>query len=180
MDQSTEEQWECVLKMNPKWTQICITCLEQRPETNDKSNDSPQEYFKFFVEAAFTGNVPSSEDGDDEGEEESEHESGSDETKVDETKGLSEEKAERDHEKGAEGEEQVAKIEEPVAEPAAGPILSRKRRLARKAKRNTKKFNLEEDFKKYCSASDTEEEENLLAECQTTKFKLATAIKVSA
>jgi hypothetical protein len=34
------------------------------PETNEKSNDSPQEYFKFFVEAAFTGNVPpSSEDG---------------------------------------------------------------------------------------------------------------------
>jgi hypothetical protein len=33
------------------------------PETNDKSNHSPQEYFKFFVEAAFTGNVPNSEDG---------------------------------------------------------------------------------------------------------------------
>jgi hypothetical protein len=42
---------------------------------------------------------------------------------------------------------------EPVVEPAAGPSLSRKRRLARKAKRNTKKFNLEDDFKKYCSAS---------------------------
>ncbi|EFX74763.1 hypothetical protein DAPPUDRAFT_323940 [Daphnia pulex] len=32
-----------------------------------------------------------------------------------------------------ENKEQVAKIEEPVAEPAAGPSLSRKRRLARKA-----------------------------------------------
>jgi hypothetical protein len=32
-----------------------------------------------------------------------------------------------------ENKEQVAKVEEPVAEPAAGPSLSRKRRLARKA-----------------------------------------------
>ncbi|EFX74866.1 hypothetical protein DAPPUDRAFT_251331 [Daphnia pulex] len=121
MDQSTEKQWEWFkcLKMNRKWTQICITCFEQR---------------------------------DDEGEVESEHESGSDETKVDETKGVPEEKAEGDHEKG-EGEEQVAKIEEPVAEPAAGPSLSRKRRLARKARHNHKKFNLEEEFKKHCSAS---------------------------
>jgi hypothetical protein len=86
-------------------------------------------------------------------EEESEPESGSDETKVDETKGVPEEKAEGDHEKGAEGEEQVAKIEEPVAEPAAGPSLSRKRRLTRKARRNPKKLNLEEEFKKHCSAS---------------------------
>ncbi|EFX67283.1 hypothetical protein DAPPUDRAFT_115554 [Daphnia pulex] len=68
-------------------------------ETNDKSNDSPQEYFKFFVEAAFTGNVPSSEDGSDEG-------------KIDETKGVPGKKAEEDYEKGAEGEEKVAKIEE--------------------------------------------------------------------
>ncbi|EFX67303.1 hypothetical protein DAPPUDRAFT_115561 [Daphnia pulex] len=104
--------FECFscLKMNPKWTQICITCLEQR---------------------------------DDVGEEESEPESGSDETKVDETKGVPEEKAEGDHEKGAEGacdnKEQVAKIEESVAEPAAGPSLSRKRRLARKANRKPKK-----------------------------------------
>ncbi|EFX63340.1 hypothetical protein DAPPUDRAFT_335597 [Daphnia pulex] len=79
MDQSTEEQWECFkcLKLNPQWTRICVICLEKRPENNDKSNESPQEYFKYFSEAAFTGNVPSSEDGDDEGEEESEHESGS-------------------------------------------------------------------------------------------------------
>ncbi len=47
----------------------------------------------------------------------------------------------------------MAKIEEPVAEPVAGPSLSQKRRLARKAKRNPKKFNLKDEFKKYCSAS---------------------------
>jgi hypothetical protein len=52
-----------------------------------------------------------------------------------------------------ENKEQVTKIEEPVAEPAAGPSLSRKRRLARKANRKPKKFNLEEEFKKHCSTS---------------------------
>ncbi|EFX62606.1 hypothetical protein DAPPUDRAFT_336718 [Daphnia pulex] len=153
MDQSTEKQWEWFkcLKMNRKWTQICITCFEQRPETNDKNNDSSQEYFIFIVLCGICIHWQR----DDEGEEESEHESGSDETKVDETKRVPEEKAEGDNEKG-EGEEQVAKIEEPVAEPAAGPSLSRKRRLARKARHNPKKFNLEEEFKKHCSASDTD------------------------
>jgi hypothetical protein len=68
--------------MNPKWTTICITCLEPSKEfynnqwvyssdqsflgpkiTDKPSNDSPQQYFNFFVEAVFTDNGPSSEDG---------------------------------------------------------------------------------------------------------------------
>ncbi|EFX63188.1 hypothetical protein DAPPUDRAFT_335817, partial [Daphnia pulex] len=149
MDQSAEEQWECFkcLKLNPQWTRICVICLEKRPENNDKSNESPQEYFKYFMEAAFTGNETMKE------RRSLNTNQVVNETKVDETKGVPEEKAERDHEKGAEEEEQVAKIEEPVAELAAGPSLSRKRRLARKANRKPKKFNLEEEFKKHCSAS---------------------------
>ncbi|EFX74759.1 hypothetical protein DAPPUDRAFT_323937 [Daphnia pulex] len=144
MDQSTEEQWECFnfLKMNPKWTQICISCLEKRRIlqyinestrltnlfggrklmtkviTAHKNTSSSlwklyslatchqvQKMVKqvnvveFLIVVSPYIFVTKKETMK---EEESEPESGSDETKVDETKGVPEEKAEGDHEKGAE------------------------------------------------------------------------------